>query len=80
MKHTLLLFFAPGPPLRQMPGAGRATREPQARPLRLAPNRNPEWLPGVMLRSARVLANAVGFVALLAACWLLLPVIALLLI
>jgi hypothetical protein len=80
MMHTLLLFFAPGSALRQMPGAGRATREPQARPLRLAPNRNPEWLPGVMLRSARVLANAVGFVALLAACWLLLPVIALLLI
>jgi hypothetical protein len=80
MMHTLLLFFAPGSALRQMPGAGRATREPQARPLRLAPNRNPEWLPGVMLRSARVLANAGGFVALLAACWLLLLVISLLLI
>lgn len=76
MKQSLFLFFAPGPAARSAIGEGWEVREPQARPLPAIPT--PGRLRGILVESAQVLANAVGFVALIAACWLLLPMISLL--
>ena len=90
MMHTLLLFFAPAAGPEAGPGARpgiaaerhRPARKPQARPIEAMPvtGRTGWW--SHLRFGAGVLAEAAGFVALIAACWaacwLVLPLIALL--
>lgn len=77
--NTLLMFLAPVPLNEKVPPAARTLSPTQARPGRAVEHEPAQvQLRGALLEAVRVIASAAGFIALLAGCWLLLPLMAVL--